>query len=316
MGQAVIRHLLRDTAQDWRIRVFTRDDASVHARRVLSWGAPGNRVELFRGQLDDEASIRRALDGAYGAFANTDFWSSGSVLTERRQGLAVLRAARDAGLEHFVWSSLDAAGHLSRGRVPVAHFDAKAAVEHEIDVQRADEFMRQETGGWYSRHASVLVTLAYFENFTSYFLPPAATLSDGRQGHRFSLPLHDARFPMVALDDVGHFTAMMFADRERWGGVTLPIGSDAPTMAELAATFERVTGIPAEYQPMTDGDWLGLGLPAGHDILNQFRFHAAFGPMRDFDALRALHPGLLSFEQWLRQSGWRGEAREVQKPPA
>jgi hypothetical protein len=85
------------------------------------------------------------------------------------------------------------------------------------------------------------------------------------------------------------------------------------TIKDLATTFERVTGIPAEYQPMKDEEFMGLGLPNGHDVVNQFRFHREYSPERDYEALRKIYPGLRSFETWLRETGWHGEPRSVQK---
>ena len=98
-----------------------------------------------------------------------------------------------------------------------------------------------------------------------------------------------------------------------WGGRTLAIGGDHLTFAQLAATFEEVTGIPAEYQPMSDEEFLALGIPNAHDPLNQFRFHREYGPYRDHEALRKIHPNLMNFKTWLQYTKWQGESREVQK---
>ena len=108
-------------------------------------------------------------------------------------------------------------------------------------------------------------------------------------------------------------SAYIFANRDTWDGRTLTIGGDRLSFAQLAATFERVTGIPAEYQPMSDEEFLALGMPNAHDPLNQFRFHREYGLYRDHEALRKIHPDLMNFEAWLRHSGWKGEERALQK---
>jgi nucleoside-diphosphate-sugar epimerase len=136
-------------------------------------------------------------------------------------------------------------------RLNNTHFDAKAAVEHEINWRRSDEFMCQSADGWYSRHVTVLVTLPYIENVKQFAAPERGKLSDGREGVIFKLPMANAPWPMVALDDIAFFTAYIFAHPEEWGGRTLPIGSESLTFQEIAATLERVTGVPAEYRPMT-----------------------------------------------------------------
>ncbi|MEM9506514.1 MAG: NmrA/HSCARG family protein, partial [Cyanobacteria bacterium P01_E01_bin.35] len=266
MGSYVVKHLLTDRENNWQIRAFTRDPDSSHAQRLVELDS--DRVECQQGDLNDYETITAAMKDVYGVFCNTNFWVGGSVTTERKLGLDVLEAAQKADVQHFIYSSLDACAHISQGKVPVPHFDAKAAVEHEIDWHRSDEFMRQELG-WYSSNVSVLKTLAYFENLFAFMKPRSGKLSDGREGLIFSVPAADAPYPFIALDDIGWFTTHMFAHRETWGGRTLEIGGDRLTFAQIAATFEEVTGIPAEYQPMSDEEFLALDMPNVHDPLNQ-----------------------------------------------
>jgi uncharacterized protein YbjT (DUF2867 family) len=311
MGRPIVKQLLSDSRNSWRIRAFTRNSKSLQAKQLVKLGQ--ERVELFQGDLNDVASIIAAMQDIYGVFCNTDFWSSCSVAIEREQGLRVLAAAQKANVEHFVFSSLESCAYLSEGKIPVAHFDSKAAVEHEIDWQRAHEFMQQISDGWYSSHVTILRSLAYFENLTSFFLPQKGILSDGREGYIFTFPMQDRAFPFVALDDIAWFAAHLFANPQDWGGRTLSIASESITIADLAATFERVTGIPTEYHAISDETFRSFGIPNGHDVLNQMRFHREYGPYRDYKVLRQMHPGLRSFEMWLRESNWRGEAREVQK---
>ena len=310
MGSYVVKHLLKDKENNWQIRAFTRNPNSSHAQSLVELDS--DLVECHQGDLNDYDSITAAMKDVYGVFCNTNFWVDCSVTTERKQGLAVLKAAQKANVQHFIYSSLDASTHISEGKIPVPHFDAKASVEHEIDWHRSDEFMRQEKG-WYSNCVSVLKTLAYFENLFAFMKPKEGKLSDGREGLIFSVPMGDALYPFIALDDIGWFTAHIFANRDSWSGLTLSIGGDSLSFAQLAATFERVTGIPADYQPMNDEEFLALDMPNVHDPLNQFKFHREYGSDRDHEALRKIHPELMNFEAWLRHSGWKGEERELQK---
>ncbi|MEM7547892.1 MAG: NmrA/HSCARG family protein [Pseudomonadota bacterium] len=315
MGRAVVNALLRDDAEAWHVRLLTRDPQSARAQAMKTAG--GDRITFVAGDLEDGTGLDEVMKDAYGAFSNTNFWTVGekSVARERTHGLRVLEAAARAGVELFVHSSLDAATNLSDGAVPVPHYDAKASVEHEIDWRRSDEFFRQDHDGWYSKHAAVLVTEPYIENFQSIFLPEEGKLSDGREGLIFRGPLAgDAPWPMVALDDIGAFARIMFSDPGGWGGRTLRIGSDNPTLPEAVATFEKVTGIPAEFAAPSDEDFLASDMPNAHDVLNNFLFHRKrLSAPRDYAALRDIHPGLRSFESWLRENGWRGGAGDVQK---
>lgn len=311
MGRPVVSRLLADQENNWRIRAFTRNPESSHAQKLLEMGK--GRVELFKGDINDPASVATAMSGVYGVFCNTNFWESCTVSAEREQGLRALEAARQAGVQHFVYSSLDSFVTLSYGRIPVPHFDAKAAVEHEINWRRSEEFMLQEDDGWYSKHVTVLVTLPYMENVKQFAVPERGKLSDDREGVIFRLPMANAPWSMVALDDIAFFTAYIFAHREEWGGRTLPIGSESLTFQEIAATLERVTGVPAEYRPMTLEEYAALGFPNIHDVVNMLQFFIEYGLPRDYELLRKLHPKLMTFEQWLKKTGWQGEPGEVQK---
>ena len=310
MGRAVVQHLLA-APQNFRVRIFTRDPASPQAAQLLS--ESDGRVEAAKGDIKDADQLKDALSGVYGVFCNTDFGSAGGVEAEYQQGLSALTAARAAGVQHFVWSSLDACAALSHGHLPVPHYDAKAAVEHYIDRMRSDEFLRKEKDGFFSRHVSVLVTGPYYENLMTMFKPRPGTLRDGREGLIFAFASGGKPYPMVALSDIGWFAAHLFSHPETFGGKTLPILSQSLTFDEVAATFSRVTGIPAEHQDIpVEQQWPAV-MPIAHDLWNMHKFVQEIGWRRDYAALRAIHPGLLSFEAWLVQTGWRGEPREVQK---
>jgi uncharacterized protein YbjT (DUF2867 family) len=312
MGSPVVRALLATSKS--AVRILTRDPDNQRVRNLRATG--GGRVEAVRGNLDDEDSLSAAMAGARAVFCNTDFWSTASPLREYEQGLRALKAARAAGVDHFVWSSLDNAIGLTGGRVPVPHFDSKAAVEAWIDLMRSDEFMRQDADGWFSRHVSVLVTAPYFQNFQFRVLPKRGKLSDGRDGLAFHLPLGVGRYPLIALEDIAWFACHILANPDRWAGRTLRVLGDALSGADVAATFERVTGIPAEYRDVPLAT-IRAGMPGtGHDIAAMYQFFQEFDVKdraRDLGRLRKLHPGLKDFVGWLKASGWRGEPIAVQK---
>ncbi len=163
---------------------------------------------------------------------------------------------------------------------------------------------------------TVLTTGPYFENLQSFVLPQRGELADGREGMLFNIPLGVGRWPMIALDDIAWFAKLVLDDRGQWGGRTLRVLSEALTGSEIAAAFERVTGIPAEYRDVPL-DAVRASMPGiGQDMAAMWKYlqdYDVIGRERDIASLRRLHPGLLRFEDWLRASGWRGEPAEVQK---
>ena len=305
MGSSVVRRLAARSGSE--VAVLTRDPGSERARALLPAGA----VHLVRGDVDDAAALEAAMAGVDEVFANTDFFSTASPAREHEQGLQVLAAAERAGVDRFVWSSLDAAATLTEGRIPVPHYDAKAAVEAHIGLRRSEEFMRQDPDGWYSRHVAVLVTAPYFENLSSALAPRRGALPDGRDGLVVTLPLGNGRWPLIALEDIAWFAAHVLEDWGRWGGRTLRVAGDSPTGTQIAETFERVTGTPAAYQDLPLDAVRAMVPGVGHDLAAMFEFfqdvdlvHRA----RDLPTLRRIHPGLMSFEDWLRTSDWTGGA--------
>lgn len=296
MGRHVIQRLLSTT--DAAITVPTRDPESAHAVELAA-SAPG-RVELVR---FDPAAVDTLVGNADRVFANTDFFATGSAVGEYRQGLDLLAAAARAGVERFIWSSLDSAVTLTGN--PVPHFDSKAAVAAHIGLMRSEEMLRQEADGWYTNHVSVLTTAPYFENLR-YRLTPRP---DGRGGLVFRLPLGAAGYPLIALDDIGWFVGHMFDNWQGWGARDLAVIGDSLTGDEIAAIFAQVTGVPSTYVPMPHDDLRAAVPDFGHDYVAMFQFFAdrdLYARDRDITLLRRLHPDLMTFEDWLRRTGWMG----------
>lgn len=294
MGRHLIRHLLATT--EAMITVPTRDPNSAHARELA--GAAPDRVQLVR---SDPAIFDRLFSNADGVFANTDFFATGSAVGEYQQGLDLLAAAERAGVQRFIWSSLDSAVSLT-GK-PVPHFDSKAAVVAHINLMRSEEMLNKTADGWYTNHVSVLTTVPYFENLR-YRLTPQ---SDGQGGLIFNLPLGTASYPLVALDDIAWFTGYMFSNWQSWGARDLAVIGESLTGVELAATFERITGTPTCYTPMPYDELIRIQPEFAHDYAAMFQFFAdrdVYNLDRDVALLRRLHPGLMSFADWLRHTKW------------
>lgn len=305
MGSRVVAQLLADT--DDEITVLTRDPDSPRAAALGH-----DRVRLILGDAGDLRSVESALNGVSRVFCNTDFFSAKSPLAEFTQGTSILEAARQHGVGRFVWSSLDSAATLTAGRVLVPHYEAKAAVAAHIQLHRSEEMMRKESDGWYSEHVSILVTSPYFENLQSRLSPA----SESDEGVVFTLPLGSGRYPMIGLADIAWFAVHLLEHWQSWGARDLAISADSLTGTEIAAIFERVTGIPARYEDLPL-DALQKEIPeVGHDYAGMFGFfqqHDVADHDRDLHLLRRLHPGLMTFEDWLHRTGWDGSRREVQQ---
>ncbi len=118
-GGAVARSLLD---RGFRIRALTRDPQKPEAQALTEQGA-----EVVQGDMEDRSAMERALEGAYGVFSVQNFWETGYD-REVQQGKTVADAAKDAGVEHFVYSSVGSAYRDTK----IPHFDSKWEVENHV----------------------------------------------------------------------------------------------------------------------------------------------------------------------------------------
>lgn len=115
-GGAAARHLL---ARGWKVRALVRDLSKDSAQELKHQG-----VDIVQGDLNHPASLHTAMEGVYGVFSVQTFADAG-VEAEERQGKAVVDAAQEAGVSHFVYSSVGGAERESG----VAHFESKWRIE-------------------------------------------------------------------------------------------------------------------------------------------------------------------------------------------
>lgn len=129
-GGGLVRAILNDPEGAFAARALTRNPDSDKARALAALGA-----EVVAADVGDERSLRRAFDGAHGAFCVTFFWDHFSPEKELAHAAAMARAARGAGLEHVIWSTLedtrrwvpldDPRMPTLMGKYKVPHFDSK-----------------------------------------------------------------------------------------------------------------------------------------------------------------------------------------------
>jgi len=210
-GGAVARELL---AKGAKVRAMTRHPESPKALELKRLGA-----EIVQGDLDDPASVERALNGVWGAFAVQNTWEAG-VEREEEQGKRFAQLAKKAGVHHFVYASVQSADK----KTAIPHFDNKSRVE---DVVRSLKFP-----------SYVIVRPVFFmENLASpWFLPgiQEGTLAVG-------LPA-DTKLQMISVQDIGKYGAQAFLRHAELNGREIDIAGDEMTMPEVAKALGQVMG--------------------------------------------------------------------------
>jgi len=149
----------------FRVRAITRNPST--------YSGPAN--EVVAADLEDAQSLKTAFAGAYGVFAVSNFVAA--VIDEVTQGRNAVAAAAEAGVRHFVWSTLPNVEVLSLGKFDVPHFTHKA----EVDASVLDAGFE---------HVTFVEAPFYFENLLTVMAPQP--LPDGRTGWALPIPA-DAR---------------------------------------------------------------------------------------------------------------------------
>ena len=266
-GGAVARSLL---GRGFGVRALTRNPEKPEAKELAGLGA-----EVASGDLEDRSSIERVLEGVHGIFSVQNFWEAGYE-GEVRQGTQLADAAKTAGVEHYVYSSVGSA-HRGTG---IAHFDSKWEVEEHV----------RGSGVPYT----VLRPVFFMQNW-EYMREPIL-------GGTLPQPLDpDKPFQMIDADDIGVFAAMAFENPDRWIGREVDLAGDEKTMPEIADTFSRVIGRQVDYFQVP---WDQFEEQMGEEYAVMYRWFNDYGYEADIAALKKEHPGLVTFEQYLRSHGW------------
>src|SRR6476661_10180646 len=290
-GSGLVRAILADRSGGFKARAITRNPDSDKGQQLAAMGA-----EVVAADLDDEKSLERAFAGAYGAFCVTNFWEHNSPEKELAQATNMAKAAKAAGVQHVVWSTLEDTRRwvpLSDNRLPtlqgkykVPHFDAKG---------EADEVFRRE-----GVPTTFLLTAFYWDNFIYFGAGPQRT-PDGKLALVF--PMDEKKLPAIAAEDIGKAAYAIFKRGKEFIGRTVGIAGEHLTGAQLAAGLSRAIGQEVGYANVPPEVYRNFGFPGADDLGNMFQFKRDFEPIfcgaRKLDVSRSLNPALQNFETWL-----------------
>ena len=277
-GGAVARQLLKQPG--FAVRAMTRDSAKPAARSLAQAGA-----ELFRGDLDDPDSVRRALEGAWGVFSVQNFMESGYD-REIRQGKSLADAAKAAGVQHFVYSSVVSADR----KTGLPHFESKWQIEQHI----------HQCGLPYT----ILRPAFFMQNWYTYAREPILSGT-------LTLPLNpQTSLQQISVGDIGAFAVMAFQNPSKWAGRTIELAGEELTMQRVAETLSRVLGRSVKYVQVP---WDQFRQNAGEEMTKMYRWFQDVGYHVDIAALRKEHPSLATLEQVLRRQDWTTAATAARK---
>ncbi|NHC15027.1 NmrA/HSCARG family protein [Motilibacter deserti] len=287
-GGAVARALLADGT--FAVRAVTRDATSAKAQALTGLGA-----EVVEAELTDEDSLRKAFDGAYGAYVVTPFWEHRSPERELTEVRTLISAARATQLQHVVWSTLEdtrEAIPASDTRMPllgdgrgeayrVPHFDVKGG---------AADALFAESG--------LPVTYLLMSFYWDQLLGDLKPQRDDDGTLALHLPVGTAPVAGIASDDIGRTVLGILQQPSQTIGARIPAVSDILTGQEMAAAFTTVLGEDVAYRPLTAEQFRGFGFPGADELGNMFQYYAEFpdsyNGRRDLETAHAVNP------RWLR----------------
>ena len=207
----------------FKLRAMTRKPDSDAAKALAATG-----VDIVKGDLNDEPSLKAALAGAWGAYAVQNTWEAG-VQGEEEQGHRFAKLAKEAGVQHFVYASV-ASAHRKTG---IPHFDNKSRVEDTV------------RGLGFPSYA-IIRPVFFMENLVSpWFL----------NGDKLVSALDPKTvLQMIAVADIGLYGALAFTDHSTFKNRALDIAGDAATMLQAAAALSAGLGRTIEYTqiPMSE----------------------------------------------------------------
>ena len=274
-GGAVIRHML---PKGWKLRALTRNPGSATAQDLTRQG-----IDVAQGDLEDPTSLERAAHGAYGIYSVQDFWSVGAK-REVQQGKNLAEAAKKAGVEHFVYSSVGGAERNSG----IDHWESKWEIEKYI----------RKLG----LPATILRPVTFMETY--YVQEVEIGILKGKLVDPIRA---DKPYQTIATDDIGAFVALAFERPKEFIGLDLEIAGSELTNPEAAQVFSRVLGKPVKFQrlPMPM-----VRLFLGKEFYQMFRWFNDAGYQANIAELRRRYPEirLHTLEEWLREEGWHKRA--------
>jgi len=271
-GGGAVRYLLKDGY--FGVRAVTRNPEGDSAKALAALGA-----EVVKADLTDRDSVFKAVKGSYGVVGITDYWTANG--TEEIQGKNIVDASKDAGVKHFIWSTID------HSDLKLPHCETKANVNDyliESGVPRTS-----------------LYTAWFWENIGGMGFPLKRG-SDG--GILLDAPCAtDGPIPAIAGEDCGVLAGVALRNPEKFIGTDIHAATEVTTPRKLAALIEDIVGEKVAINEMTMEDFEKSKETAWPELWLIYKWFYLNYKMRDVPGTLALLPEAKSARDILMQKG-------------
>ncbi len=290
-GGGLVRAILADKNSEFKVRAVTRDANSEKAKALAQLGA-----EIVEADIDDANSIKKTLEGAFGAFFVTFFWEHFSAEKEYQEVSNFIQAARGQNVQHIVWSTLEDTRNwvaldddrmpTLQGKYKVPHFDGKGAADKLfVEAGLPVTFLR---------------TSFYWDNFIYFGMGP----KKGEDGNYYiAFPMDDKKLAGIAADDIGKCAYGVFKKGSSLINKTIGIAGEKLNGKEMATKLSKSLGKNVIYNNVSPETYRNFGFPGADDLGNMFQFKRDFNDdfngIRNEDFSKELNPQLQNFDKWL-----------------
>jgi len=288
-------HTLLESGR-YRVRGITRRVNSPEALRLSEQGVELISLPLDLGYKGKYVEAFRGSDGVFMMTPNI----APPATHEMELGKQLADAAVEAGVQHIIFSSLENVDKITKGKLFAPNFTDKASVEEYIRTLPI---------------TSSFIYLAFFYTNLMEFYPPIL------KGDTLVFPIYlpkDFRAPFVdPLTATGPAVLEIFSNPGQYSGKSLPVIGDIISPQEMVDTFMNVTGKKAEYSSAyTRAEMLhhfpefSSNETLVREILGMAEYAVEYGYFSkdsDLQWSRQIDPNTLTWEQFLRTTGWQGQ---------
>lgn len=290
-GGGLAKAILNDRGSEFSVRAITREANGDKAKELKKLGA-----EIVEADIDNPATIAKALEGAYGAYFVTFYWAHYSPEKEKAEAQAYARAAKAANLKHAIWSTLED----TRKYVPLDDDSMPTVMDH----YKVPHFDAKGEADQYFLNEGVPVTFYlasfYWDNLI-YFGSEPTRGADGKLYLTF--PLDNKKMAGIASEDIGKSAYGVFKKGDQYIGQTVGVAGEHLTGNEMAEKLSKHLGEQVIFNNVTADAYRGFGFPGAVELGNMFQFYRDFDDVcnstRSVERTRELNPELLSFDMWL-----------------
>lgn len=276
-GKAVVNALVSQGV--YNVRAMTRNPEKY----------PGNAHEVTKGNLNDPRSLKDAFKNAYGVFAVTNFLEGADEIA---QGKNAIEAAKETGIQHFIWSTLPNVEVISKAAFEVPHFTLKA---------RVDDFVK--SAGF--NYSTFVQPPFYYQNLAGALSPQPK--QDGSAG--WTLPIDPTKkaIHMSDINDLGKVVAGAFLQPEKVGnGSYLSLATELNSFNDIIAAYKAIgkeysfTQVPSELFAT-----FFEGAKEFAEMFGYFEKYTYMGPDsgRQIEMAKKIATNeLVGFDEWINQN--------------